>query len=153
MPRPRKCRRIAFTPALDFFKPVGRPLRELEEVNLALEELEAIRLKDLEGLEQEECAERMQISRPTFQRILVAARNKIAEALVEGKAIRIGGGDYVLANSGTCPVCGQEWEGQAGDYCPRCRRHRWGPRGMGWRGRHNGEPRREMPNENEDGGM
>lgn len=77
---------------IDFFKPAGVPLRDLEEVSVTVEELEAIRLKDVEGLEQESCAERMGISRPTYHRILASARAKVAKALVEGKAIRVEGG-------------------------------------------------------------
>ncbi|TDA68340.1 MAG: DUF134 domain-containing protein [Clostridia bacterium] len=97
MPRPPKCRRVEFLPQHTYFKPAGIPLRELEEVVLAVEEVEALRLKDLEGLEQEECAERMQVSRPTFQRILVGARQKVSRALVEGKAIRVEGGTFAVA--------------------------------------------------------
>lgn len=94
MPRPPKWRIVEFLPDVTYFKPAGVPLRQLEEVILTVEELEAIRLKDLEGLEQEECAERMGISRPTFFRIINSARSKIADALVKGKAIRIEGGKY-----------------------------------------------------------
>ncbi|MTI79316.1 MAG: DUF134 domain-containing protein [Firmicutes bacterium] len=94
MPRPPKCRRVGFVPEVTYFKPAGVPLVNLEEITLTVEELEAIRLKDLEGLEQEDCADKMNVSRPTFHRILVAARNKIALALVEGKAIRIEGGHF-----------------------------------------------------------
>ena len=94
MPRPPKCRRVEFVPEITCFKPVGVPLVELEEISLTVEELEAIRLKDLEKLEQELCAGKMQISRPTFHRILVSARNKLAQALVQGKAIRIEGGNF-----------------------------------------------------------
>ncbi|MBM7854620.1 putative DNA-binding protein (UPF0251 family) [Desulfohalotomaculum tongense] len=94
MPRPPKCRRVEFVPEITYFKPAGVPLLNLEEMALTVEELEAIRLKDLEGLEQEVCAERMQVSRPTFHRILAAARNKVAQALVQGKAIRIEGGNF-----------------------------------------------------------
>jgi len=71
---------------------------ESEEV-LKVEELESIRLKDLLGLTQEEAARRMGVSQPTFHRILQAARRKIASALVEGKALRIEGGDFVLVSS------------------------------------------------------
>lgn len=94
MARPPKCRRVEFLPAVTHFKPAGIPLKDLEEVSLTVEELEAVRLKDLEGLEQEACAERMHISRPTFHRILSAARCKIAHALVNGSAIRVEGGNY-----------------------------------------------------------
>jgi len=96
MPRPPKCRRVAFLPEVTYFKPAGIPLRALSEVRLSVEEAEAIRLKDLEGLEQEPSAERMNISRPTFQRVLVSARQKIADALLNGRAIRIEGGNFEI---------------------------------------------------------
>jgi predicted DNA-binding protein (UPF0251 family) len=92
-------RRVGFIPDVTYFKPAGVPLRELDEVVLTVEELEAVRLKDHEGLEQEAAAERMQVSRPTFRRILVGARLKIAEALISGKAIRIEGGVYTLSDT------------------------------------------------------
>jgi predicted DNA-binding protein (UPF0251 family)/predicted Fe-Mo cluster-binding NifX family protein len=88
-------------PKVTVFKPAGIPRSCLEEVVVKLEELEAIRLKDLLGLEQEEGAERMGVSRPTFQRILVEGRAKIAAALIEGQAIRIAGGNYCLGQ-GQC---------------------------------------------------
>ncbi|PKM78218.1 MAG: hypothetical protein CVU90_02815 [Firmicutes bacterium HGW-Firmicutes-15] len=96
MAREPKCRRVESIPKVTMFKPAGVPLSCLEEVIVKLEELEAIRLKDLAGLEQEECAEQMGVSRPTFQRILIEGRGKIAAALIEGKAIRIEGGNYCL---------------------------------------------------------
>src|SRR4030066_1360763 len=97
MPRPRKCRRVESLPGVTYFKPAGIPLRDLEEVRMSIEEAEAIRLKDLEGLEQEEGAEKMNISRPTFQRVLASARLKIADALLNGKAIRIEGGNFEMS--------------------------------------------------------
>ena len=97
MARPFKCRRVAFVPDVTFFKPAGIPLRALEEVRLTVEEVEAIRLKDLEGLEQEEGAEKMSVSRPTFQRILASTRQKIAYALLNGKAIMIEGGNFEIS--------------------------------------------------------
>ncbi len=97
MPRPVKWRRVAFLPETTYFKPAGIPLRVLEEVRLSVEEVEAIRLKDMEGLEQEQGAEKMNVSRPTFQRVLSSARQKIAEALLQGKAIRIDGGNFEMA--------------------------------------------------------
>jgi uncharacterized protein len=93
------CRRVSYMPSVTFFKPAGIPLRELEEVCLSVEELETIRLKDIEDLEQEQCAEKMNISRPTFVRILDDARKKIADALVKGKAIRIEGGHFEMAGT------------------------------------------------------
>jgi predicted DNA-binding protein (UPF0251 family) len=89
MPRPRLCRKIHFDPKVRYFKPQGIPLRFLEEVELSLEEMEAIRLKNVEGLEQIEAAEKMKTSQSTFQRILTSAYKKMAEALVRGKAIKI----------------------------------------------------------------
>jgi predicted DNA-binding protein (UPF0251 family) len=97
MPRPPKCRRVAFLPNATYFKPAGIPLRALEEVRLSVEEAEAVRLKDMEGLEQEQGAERMNISRPTFQRVLASGRQKIADALLNGKAIRIEGGNFEMS--------------------------------------------------------
>jgi len=97
MSRPFKCRRVSFVPGVTYFKPAGIPLRVLEENRLSLEETEAIRLKDLEHLKQAECAGKMNISRPTFQRILASARKKIADSIVSGKALRIEGGNYELA--------------------------------------------------------
>lgn len=102
MPRPRKCRQIGFVPDVTYFKPQGIPMRFLEEVSLSFEEIEAVRLKDMEGLEQEQAAARMGVSRPTFQRILASARNKIAAAILSGKAIRIEGGHYKV--SGQLPA-------------------------------------------------
>jgi len=72
-------------------------MRVLDEIRLTVEEAEAIRLKDLEALEQEDGAEKMNISRPTFQRVLAAGRKKIADALLNGKAIRIEGGNYEIS--------------------------------------------------------
>ncbi len=100
MPRPPKRRRVEFVPNITYFKPAGVPLRELEEVTISVEELEALRLKDIEGLDQEESAQKMNVSRPTFQRILTAVRKKLSEALVSGKAIRIEGGNYHLQKRG-----------------------------------------------------
>lgn len=96
MARPRLCRRVRFNPDVTYFKPRGIPLVELEEVILHVDEFEAVRLKDLEGLEQEECAKKMSISQPTFHRLVLSARKKIADAIVNGKAIRIEGGTYKI---------------------------------------------------------
>jgi predicted DNA-binding protein (UPF0251 family) len=102
-------------------------MRVLEEVSLSVEEAEAIRLKDLEGLEQEECAEKMNVSRPTFHRVLGSARRKVADALLNGKAIRIEGGNFELAWRRFRCLEGHEWDVPfeamvAGPprMCPRC---------------------------------
>lgn len=96
MVRPKLCRRVGFNPNVTYFKPRGIPLKNLKETILAVEEYEAIRLKDLENLEQEICAKKMNISQPTFHRLILSARKKIAEAIINGKAIKIEGGNYKL---------------------------------------------------------
>jgi len=96
MVRPRLCRRILAEPNVTYFKPRGIPLRQLNEVVISFDEFEAVRLKDLEGLEQEECAKKMKISQPTFHRLVLSARKKIADAIINGKAIQIHGGNYRL---------------------------------------------------------
>jgi len=110
MARPTKWRKIENVPAITYFVPSDKKVAEVLENTLKLEELEAIRLKDLEGLEQGECADKMEVSRPTFQRILLSAREKVADSLVNGKTIHIGGG-YFTQN--ICPVrclaCGKAW--------------------------------------------
>lgn len=130
MARPTKWRKIENVPAVRFFVPSETPLQEVPENILKLEELEAVRLKDAEGLEQEECAEKMEVSRPTFQRILSSAHEKIADSLIHGKAIHIEGGNFTR---NICPVkcldCGKEWSEsfenmkavKSGSYaCPGC---------------------------------
>lgn len=97
MPRPRHCRQVAYLPQVNFYKPRGIPLSVLQHVNLAVDELEAIRLADLQGLYQEQAAEKMNVSRQTFGRILESAHKKIADALVNGKALSIEGGTIELA--------------------------------------------------------
>ncbi len=98
MTRPPKNRRVAYLPAVTFFKPAGIPRRGLEEMRLSVEEMEALRLKDLAGLEQAPAAAQMNVSRPTFQRVLASARRKIADALLNGKAVRIEGGTFEFAH-------------------------------------------------------
>jgi predicted DNA-binding protein (UPF0251 family)/predicted Fe-Mo cluster-binding NifX family protein len=94
MSRPCKCRRVCFMPGVTYFKPAGIPTGRLTENCLSHEELESIRLRDIEGLAQLECGREMDISRPTFQRVLASARRKIADSLLTGKALRIEGGNY-----------------------------------------------------------
>ncbi len=92
MPRPCRCRRIRCNPDTNYFKPRGIPLDGLEEVSLALDELEAIRLADLKGLYQEDAAKKMKISRQTFGNIIERAHKKIADVLLNAKALKIEGG-------------------------------------------------------------
>ena len=89
MSRPPCPRRIRHRPPADYFKPVGVPMRDLLEVELAADEVEAMRLADFEGLYREQAAKRMGISRQTFDRIVRRARAKVAEALVGGHALRL----------------------------------------------------------------
>jgi predicted DNA-binding protein (UPF0251 family) len=89
-------RRVSFEPGVVFFKPAGVGMRDLEEVVVTIDEFEALRLSDFEKMTQSEAAVKMKISQPTFNRLLSSAHEKIAEALVEGKAIRIRGGNYFL---------------------------------------------------------
>ncbi len=89
MARPRLCRRIRFNPNIRYFKPQGVPMRFLEVVELTVEEVEALRLKNVKDLNQDECAKLMKTSQSTFQRILSSAYKKVAEGLIKGKAIRI----------------------------------------------------------------
>ena len=95
MPNRRRYRRVKMPPPMEGFKPFGIPMRDLESVVLLFEEFEAIRLADYENLKQEEAAERMNISRPTFTRLYDKARKNIAKAFIEGKAILIQGGNYI----------------------------------------------------------
>jgi predicted DNA-binding protein (UPF0251 family) len=94
MVRPRLCRRIGFQPDVTYFKPAGIRMIELEESIVTFDEFEAVRLKDLEEMEETEAAKKMNISQPTFNRLVRLARKKIADAIVNGKAIRIEGGNF-----------------------------------------------------------
>jgi predicted DNA-binding protein (UPF0251 family) len=126
VPRPLKCRRVGREPRLRYFKPRGIPLGELKEVLLTVDELESIRLADLEGLYQEQAAGKMDVSRQTFGNILNSAHRKVAEAIVQGKAVRIEGGFYAMEGARTfrCPSCRHEWTAGRGNRrpgpCPRC---------------------------------
>ncbi len=102
MVRPKKCRMVSMLPDANYFKPAGIPLHYLNEIHLSVEEAEALRLKDLEGLEQVEGAVKMGVSRPTFQRVLSSARKKVADALLNGKAIKIEGGNFQIIKPGLC---------------------------------------------------
>jgi len=127
MARPIQCRRVSSMPESSYFKPRGIPLCSLEEVVLTMDEFEAIRLADLEGLYQEEAAEKMKVSRPTFGRIIESARRKIAEALVKGKALKIEGGQVELASirQFRCDDCLHAWKLPYGtgrpEGCPSCK--------------------------------
>jgi predicted DNA-binding protein (UPF0251 family) len=127
MARPRKRRRLARHPQAAIFKPVGLPLDRLERIIVLHEELEALRLADLERHHQQEAANQMGVSRSTFQRVVLAARQKVAQALVNGMALQIEGGTFrVVELRWHCADCGHDWELQHGtgqgqpDRCPAC---------------------------------
>jgi len=143
-------RRVNFIPQITYFKPTGIPVAHLQEVRLTVEEAEAIRLKDLEGLEQEECARKMNISRTTFARVLGSGRQKMADALLNGKAIRIEGGNFEMSVRRFRCNNGHEWDvpfevmvESPPQFCPTCSTPSimalwpWVPGcGRGGRGRH-----------------
>lgn len=133
--RPKRKRFVRFNPEITYFKPAGIPLRILEEEVLTLDELEAIRLADLESLYQDKAAKSMKISRITFQRILNSAHKKVSRGLIYGKAIRMRGGEFTMPNldgtgpTGQGPVAGrgrrfagrgQGLGGTAECVCPKC---------------------------------
>jgi predicted DNA-binding protein (UPF0251 family) len=114
MPRPRIPRRIFIPPRFLHFKPVGVPRRLLGSVRMTVDEIEAIRLADHEGLDHLPAAERMGISRPTFTRLLDAARAKLAHCVIEGNELIIEGGDVDFEHSlQRCRDCGDEVLGDA----------------------------------------
>lgn len=127
MPRSKKWRKISFVPESNYFIPMGVKKSELEEIQLKLEEVEAIRLKDIEGMHQVDCAKEMGISRQTFQLILDAARRKTAIALTTGKAINISGGTYTYnICKYKCDNCDSEFVEpyeKKDDICPKCGEH------------------------------
>ncbi len=94
MPRPIIPRRISYQSEVNYFKPSGIPLNMLEEIILTNEEVEALRLKDVENLSQTDASKKMSISQPTFFRVITTARKKVSDAIVNGKAIRVQGGNY-----------------------------------------------------------
>lgn len=124
--RPPKCRFVDLDPKLSVFKPRGIPSSELELVELKLDELEAFRLADLEGLHHAVAGKKMGISRATFGRILEAARRKVAEALIEGKLLQFAGGDVVTARrrAYACRECGDAFtvprRSPLPEACPNC---------------------------------
>jgi len=104
--RPRRKRKIEFLPEVTYFKPAGIPMRQIQTEVLTLDEIEAIRLADLNNLTQEEAAEKMEISRVTFLRIIDRAHQKIAKALISGYAIKMEGGDVEMPNLDTTGPAG-----------------------------------------------
>jgi len=124
MARPVKERTVSNPPLFTEFKPIGVSNRYLEEVQLTLDEYEAFRLSDYEGLSQEEAAEEMEISRPTFARMIERARKKISEMIVNGKLLTINGGNiHFRKNIIKCNNCGYMFITNFNttfDKCPEC---------------------------------
>jgi len=117
---------VKHLPPTDFFKPRGIPMSQLSEVVLTIDELEALRLADFESMYQEQAAKQMDVSRQTFGRIISSARHKVAEALVQGKALRIDGGEFRTPSLRTfrCDDCNSVWQVSQGTgrpaECPEC---------------------------------
>jgi uncharacterized protein len=128
MTRPKYCRKIECKPGAEYFKPKGIPASFLEEVIITLDEFEALRLADFEGLYHEDGASMMNVSRQTFGRIIVSARKKIADALVHGKALKIVGGFVSIDEDGEikCNNCRYSSDTcvntDVSPVCPRCRK-------------------------------
>lgn len=133
MARPEKLRRVGCVAEGRAFKPIGRPVGGLEIEELRLDELEALRLADLEGLYQEAAAERMGVSRPTFARILARARLAVARTLIEERVLVVGEGPVIAASDEPFPCPVHDGGRRRGQGC-RCR-HQQGGSGRG-RGRH-----------------
>lgn len=123
MVRPMLQRRVSGEFNTTYFKPAGVPVRELETVSLTFDELEAVRLTDLEELYQADAAAKMNISRQTLGNIVQSAHRKIAEALIKGKAIKIEGGTIeYMRKLYHCPACETTFPGEAGkESCPGCK--------------------------------
>jgi predicted DNA-binding protein (UPF0251 family) len=127
MARPQKNRMVAFDPDVCYFKPRGVPLKFLEEVHLTVDEMEALRLADLNGLSHEEAGRQMGVSRATFGRIVQRARNQVAQALIKGMAIRVAGGNFKLIRGKRqfrCRKCHHQWQEKncrgRPQRCPAC---------------------------------
>ena len=122
MVRPKKNRLVGFNPKINYFKPRGIPVLDLDEVCLTVDEREAIRLADLLGMSHADAGERMGVSRATFGRIIQRARQVIADAIINGKAVRVEGGNYKLIEKNrtfVCHSCDHMWEEPFGTGRPK----------------------------------
>jgi len=127
MVRPKKERLVGFNPKINYFKPRGIPVLDLEEVCLTIDERESIRLADLEDMSHEAAGRQMGVSRATFGRIVQRARKVIADAIINGKAVRVEGGNYKMMSATRqfeCQTCGYGWSEPFGtgrpQDCPEC---------------------------------
>ncbi len=132
MPRKKLHRMVTREPPVSVYKPAGIPAMDLEEILISIDEFEALRLADFEGLSQRDASIAMKISQPTFNRVLSSARHKVASGLVQGHVLRIEGGRYVLADGSgmlECLDCGATVDMASADKssCPKCgsRKLRW----------------------------
>ncbi|MGM5483594.1 MAG: DUF134 domain-containing protein [Nanobdellota archaeon] len=136
MVRPKKSRNINFIPEVTYFKPRSIPLNLLKEVEITFDELEAMRLADIEKFNQKNGAEKMNVHQSTFQRTLNKGREKIVDALVNGKAMKIEGGNYKMPKQNTIPggrgrMGGPYAAGPEGNcVCPNCGHKEKHVRGM-----------------------
>lgn len=128
MVRPKKHRRVGFNPNINYFKPRGIPVLDLQEVCLTVDEREAIRLADLEDMSHAAAGRQMGVSRATFGRIVQRARKTIADAIINGKALRVEGGSYKMTEDirrFECQTCNHEWKEPFGTgrpgHCPSCK--------------------------------
>lgn len=130
MARKRICRTVEFFPDSTSFAPLDRKDEESRKMELKIEELEAMRLKDIVGLSQQECADKMGISRQTFQNIIESARHKVAVALTEGLSLEIRGGDftsiYCEVKCSSCDTTYRVRYSKDRITCPMCNSHRVG---------------------------
>ncbi len=141
MVRPQKSRLVKIDPQISYFKPRGVPMLDLAQAQLTVDELEALRLADFLGMSHKEAGKQMGVSRATFGRIVEQARKTVADALIHGKAISVGGGNYKRVGAATnriflCDHCGWRWEEPPGtgrpQKCPSCEcqeLHRKGEKG------------------------
>jgi predicted DNA-binding protein (UPF0251 family) len=129
MVRPQKSRFVKIDPKISYFKPRGVPMLDLEQVQLTVDELEALRLADFLAMSHEEAGKQMGVSRATFGRIVEQARKTVADALIHGKAINVEGGNYEMEDPTAnrpfmCHDCHWRWEEPPGTgrpkQCPSC---------------------------------
>ncbi|KRQ87165.1 hypothetical protein ABG79_00963 [Caloramator mitchellensis] len=128
MARPKKHRKIYYVPNIKIYGPLDGSGCE-EVIVMTYEELESLRLMDLEGLDQNECADKMLVARSTFQRIYTEAKRKIADSIVNAKVLKIEGGNFIINKcTAKCLKCGEVWEAATGNLvsnekCPKCGSH------------------------------
>jgi predicted DNA-binding protein (UPF0251 family) len=128
MVRPKKNRKVSLNPDIGYFTPGDIPAADVEVITLSVEEREALRLSDLLEMSYEEAGQKMGVSRATFGRIIQRARKIVADALINGKAIHIKGGNYMIVSEKAmfiCNKCSHQWEEtrkkRGTESCPACK--------------------------------